>query len=393
MAVELRTVALGVALVIGLGTAGSAHAQSLPEIRTHAKNQVPACVTPERLMRFLRTGHGGLPMKFHTIASHYKEHGDKLDVRWDYAFFQMILETNYLKFKNNAGQGDVDTRQNNFAGIGTTGGGVPGDAFPDVSTGVLAQIQHLIAYSGEKVANPVGRRTREKQDDIIQRSKALGRAVTFQDLTRRWAVDRRYGSSIAFVAGRYRAGYCSGQQVDDEVVADARDTPRAATVTAAADAESAAKGDARDKRGRAKVRGRNGGAEREVAATGTRAERRKGRELAKQAIEAERENFNRAGLGAAPALLIGPQVASRPTACKVFTASYGGNKNMLIRTFVTGEMHYTALQVLDGQEQSLADTFIQQHARGGDAVGEFPNREAALTKAFDLCPTAARELQ
>jgi hypothetical protein len=88
----------------------------------------------------------------------------------------MLLETNYLSYKTGSGRwGDVDPKQNNFAGIGTTGGGVPGDSFPDVSSGVLAQMQHLVAYSGERVSNPLARRTREKQDEIIELSLALRR--------------------------------------------------------------------------------------------------------------------------------------------------------------------------------------------------------------------------
>ena len=153
-------VSVCVGLGSGLGVTG-ASAQMLPQIRMHEGNRVPSCVTPEKLNRFLASGNSNVKPQFRDIAKYYREHGERLKVRWDYAFYQMILETNYLKFVNGAGQGDVKPAQNNFAGIGTTGGGVPGDSFPDVSTGVLAQMQHLIAYSGERVDNPVGRRTRE----------------------------------------------------------------------------------------------------------------------------------------------------------------------------------------------------------------------------------------
>ncbi len=52
-------------------------------------------------------------------------------MRWDYAFFQMAVETNFLSFKRGDGSwGDVKPAQNNFAGFGTTGGGVPGDSYP-----------------------------------------------------------------------------------------------------------------------------------------------------------------------------------------------------------------------------------------------------------------------
>ena len=122
----------------------------------------------------------------------------------------MLLETNYLSYKRDSGrQGDVGPRQNNFAGLGATGGGVPGDSFPDVSTGVLAQMQHLLAYSGERVAKPLAPRTREKQDDIIALSRALRRPVRFDDLTNRWAKDRNYAKSIEWVAERYRSANCT----------------------------------------------------------------------------------------------------------------------------------------------------------------------------------------
>jgi hypothetical protein len=39
----------------------------------------------------------------------------------------------------------------------------------------------------------------------------LNRRPTFADLSRRWAADRNYGSSIEWVAGSYRAAYCTGR--------------------------------------------------------------------------------------------------------------------------------------------------------------------------------------
>src|SRR5690606_30228351 len=101
-----------------------------------------------------------------------------------------------------------DPRQNNFAGIGTTGGGVPGDSFPDVSTGVLGQIQHLVVYSGEMVDNPVASRTRLKQEHILALSRKLNRPVLSSDLARRWAVDPHDARSLERVAGRYPEQFC-----------------------------------------------------------------------------------------------------------------------------------------------------------------------------------------
>jgi hypothetical protein len=171
------------------------------------------------MMRHLRDMNDKLDPKFSNITAFYKQHGDALGVRWDYAIYQMILETNYLKFKRGDGSsGDVKIRQNNFAGVGATGGGVPGESFPDVSTGVLAQLQHLVAYSGEKLDKPVATRTREQQDGIIAQSLKLKRPMRFGDLTNRWAADRNYARSIEAVADRYRTTHCTGK-VEPEVVA------------------------------------------------------------------------------------------------------------------------------------------------------------------------------
>ncbi len=216
-----RGAAASLALSVCAGALGlcAGPAAASPEIRTSAKNVVPACVTPQRLMSFLKSRNPNVDARFANIAKLYKRHGERWHVRWDYAFYQMAVETNFLSFKQGNGRwGDVDPKQNNFAGLGTTGGGVPGDTYPDVNTGVLAQIQHLVAYSGEHVANPVGARTKLKQDDIVEQMRHLKRHVTFNDLSHRWAVDRHYGAAIEWVAGTYRTVYCKpgAQRADAE---------------------------------------------------------------------------------------------------------------------------------------------------------------------------------
>ncbi len=216
--------ARGLALLLGLSASASGmfaltaasqptHAAQLPAIRIDNANRVPRCVTPERLMAFLTQRNTRLDPRFRDIAKWYRHHGENWRVRWDFAFFQMALETNYLSFRRPDGRaGDVDPRQNNFAGIGATGGGVPGDRFPDVGTGVLAQIQHLVAYSGELLAQPVAQRTALKQDVIVNASRKLKRPVRFSDLAQRWAADPRYASSIADVASSFYAAHCAGRE-------------------------------------------------------------------------------------------------------------------------------------------------------------------------------------
>lgn len=205
-----------------LSSALSTAVWAAPPIRTSEDNRVPSCVSPERLMAFLKDRNETLDPRYRDIAQHYKRYGEQWNVRWDYAFYQMLLETNYLKYRRGNGRrGDVHEKQNNFAGIGATGGGVAGERFPDIKTGVHAQIQHLVAYSGETVQNPVARRTDENQDSIIAQSRRLNRAVTFGDLARRWAADRQYAKSIDVVATMFREGYCKGPAPRGEQTADA----------------------------------------------------------------------------------------------------------------------------------------------------------------------------
>lgn len=66
-------------------------------------------------------------------------------VRADVALVQMMKETNFLRFT-----GVVMESQNNFAGLGATGGTEAGASFPDIRTGVRAVIQHLKAYASKE---------------------------------------------------------------------------------------------------------------------------------------------------------------------------------------------------------------------------------------------------
>ncbi len=202
-----------------LATAPNNAMAGLPEIRMHANNGVPACVTTDRLMAFLQKRNQRLAGRYRDIAKWYRHHGEAWRVRWDYAFFQMALETNFLTYRRGDGSpGDVQPQQNNFAGIGATGGGVPGDRFPDVGTGVLAQIQHLVAYSGERVAQPVATRTALKQNDIVYSVRRLRRPVRFSDLARRWAADPRYASSISAIAENFHRMFCNALQRQSEAL-------------------------------------------------------------------------------------------------------------------------------------------------------------------------------
>ena len=77
-----------------------------------------------------------------TFCQMYYDEACAEGVRPEVAFAQTMKETGFLQYG-----GDASIEQFNFAGLGTTGGGVPGNSYPDVRTGIRAQIQHLKAYA------------------------------------------------------------------------------------------------------------------------------------------------------------------------------------------------------------------------------------------------------
>jgi hypothetical protein len=120
-----------------------------------------------------------------TLATLYIEEGAIEGVAGDLAFCQAIHETGWFQFG-----GDVEATQNNFAGLGATGGGVAGASFPDPQTGIRAQIQHLKAYgSAEPLRSP-------PVDPRLARVPR-GSCPTWESLDGHWAVPGvGYGETI-----------------------------------------------------------------------------------------------------------------------------------------------------------------------------------------------------
>jgi len=113
------------------------------------------------------------------------EEGNAEGVRGDIAFCQSCLETGFFKFG-----GDVSASQNNFCGLGATGGGVKGASFATPRDGIRAQIQHLKAYaSKDALKNPCI----DPRFNLVTR----GAAPNWEDLGGRWAVPGNgYGENI-----------------------------------------------------------------------------------------------------------------------------------------------------------------------------------------------------
>ena len=395
------TVALAATLA-----APAAWSADLPAIKVSDKNKVLACATPGRLMAFLKARNDKLDARFDGVATDYMRHGEDLGMRWDYAFFQMVVETGSLKFG-----GDVRAAQNNFAGLGATGNGEHGETFKDVSTGVRAHLEHLQMYSGEIVAHPVAERTRKVQEwgVLTEWQKTIKGPLTFAQLAKKWAPPaRKYGADIEQVAGSFIDGACKAADPRPELLAAARaglmeaaTAPGTAATLAAnvtqAPAEDKVSGTDLAKRANEEARAEGTGARSALGAAASA----KAASVATKAppgaminppnleIDAATEAAPATKV-AAPASAKGARPAApaalQASACKVFTASYGGAKSVIIKAVTGDTTAYTVLDVNEGAEAREADAYIAAYAPGGKQVGEFKSQTMALDKAFELCP-------
>lgn len=161
--------------------------QSVPVLQPVALQGAPilgdAKATAEQLLGYARSVNSGFPVD---ISSIYIEIGKKYGIRGDIAFCQMLKETGYFKFG-----GDVKLEQNNFAGLGATGG-VAGASFVTVRDGVSAHIQHLFAYATTQ-GIPEGEQLIDPRFALVSR----GSATNWESLNGKWAVPGDgYGQEI-----------------------------------------------------------------------------------------------------------------------------------------------------------------------------------------------------
>ena len=123
------------------------------------------------------------------IVAYYYEEGRREGIRPDVAFAQALKETGFFRYG-----GDVIPEQNNYCGLGTTGGGVRGQFFATPKLGVRAHIQHLLAYSStRKPSTPVV----DPRYGLVRQTYGSRTLGTWQDLNGRWAYPGiHYGQEI-----------------------------------------------------------------------------------------------------------------------------------------------------------------------------------------------------
>lgn len=121
-----------------------------------------------------------------SIVSLYWSFGADEVVRPDVALAQAVKETAAFNFT-----GAVRAGQWNFAGIGATGGGVPGESWPGPAEGIQGHLRRLRMYAAGSDAI--------YDLDILKRPlprSYWGAAPYVEDLGGRWAPSPDYGLSI-----------------------------------------------------------------------------------------------------------------------------------------------------------------------------------------------------
>lgn len=358
-----RTSAFAVAALAALSA--PAAAQKLPAVQLSPANQPSQCMTPGRMMAFLQNRNPRLAERFRTISVDYIRHGRDLGIRWDYAFYQMVVETNSLKYT-----GDVSSHQNNFAGLGATGGGVKGESFRTVSDGVRAHLQHLMLYAGIRVDDPIADRTRKVQSwGILDKWRSrVSQPVTYSDVGTKWApVDRRYSDHMRTIAAIFMNDYCNRRDPAPELLAMLDGGAGQRSQQAAYDTA-----------GRAGLGAMNAGS----AASATVGNRSPGAYRTLNAPNGAAGQSTAAKF-AAPGIQP-PEVTEAK--CRVWTASYGGQKATIIKSSADDTTNYTVLDVNNGREDAEAKAYIAAYAKGGQRIGDFADKAAAMERAFKLCP-------
>ena len=124
------------------------------------------------------------------VHLYYVEAGRE-GIRPDIAICQAIKETGVWAYG-----GDVVPEQNNYCGLGTTGGGVKGEFFATPQLGVRAHIQHLLSYASKRMPRV---EVVDPRYELIKkfRPQIFGKLTKWTELNGVWAVPgNHYGEDI-----------------------------------------------------------------------------------------------------------------------------------------------------------------------------------------------------
>lgn len=402
---ELMTVISFAVIIMNLGIFySSAKANAVPEVLLTDSNQPPSCVTPERLLKFIKLRNPYLRPKFKNIAIYYIKYGNLLNVRWDFAFFQMLLETDFLKFT-----GDVHWSQNNFSGLGATGNGVRGERFTSVSDGVKAHLEHLLIYAGVHVKKPIAVRTRKVQSWKILSNwrRSIKGPITFRNIGQKWAPSTpNYANNIESIGKNFDNKYCKRRAsktiffsgVQKQKIPKFPAGPSRALLGASLVNEDMDRRNSFLSVGELRTYMKKNEIDNSVVKLSQNQNKKvtnslhgfskSNRDLKTKAIlmpRISKSKFKEKYQIHRKARYTDSYNKNEPK-CSVWTASHGGEKTILIRSMNKNYINYTALDVNPDNEKLEMDAYIAAYARGGKKISEYKSRALALDQAFKLCP-------
>ncbi|MBW4694681.1 MAG: glucosaminidase domain-containing protein [Lyngbya sp. HA4199-MV5] len=144
----------------------------------------PGYLLPSDYEVFLKQINPEGLQKFPEVAQLYQAEAAIEGVNPDVAFAQALLEANFFGFSSS-----LKPAQNNFGGLGATGGSREFASFPSTQIGVRAHIQHLKAYANQE---PLVQAVVDPRFSSISR----GVAPSVEHLSWRWSAEAEYGAKI-----------------------------------------------------------------------------------------------------------------------------------------------------------------------------------------------------
>ena len=70
----------------------------------------------------------------------------------------------------------------------------------------------------------------------------------------------------------------------------------------------------------------------------------------------------------------------------MWTASYGGQRAVIIKAKGTGTVNYTVLDVTEANEKREVDAYIAAYAKGGEKVGSVPDPDEGAQQSLRALP-------
>ncbi|MCR5834584.1 MAG: glucosaminidase domain-containing protein [Selenomonadaceae bacterium] len=149
--------------------------------------------TQDQMINFInkRNPNPKLNCSVENIVHLYYLEAGREGIRPDIALCQAIKETGTWAYG-----GDVVPEQNNYCGLGTTGGGVKGAYFNTPQMGARAHVQHLLSYASKRLPSV---EIVDPRYDLIKKFKPqiFGKLTNWTDLNGVWAVPgNHYGEDI-----------------------------------------------------------------------------------------------------------------------------------------------------------------------------------------------------